>query len=185
MTKSQKSCGTQHLEEKLPTDTWAVDRLGDFAASQHLSITRDEETLAPKYWRLGLSLNLARKQIPHGEWLRFLKSFSIDRTRASKARAIHRTFTNEDDLDGLTVEEAYSQRERRGTAGESGDKSSFEKMNSYLEQLGDCAQEVAGEISWIDSAALCDLGRNIDTAIEVLAMLRKQLDSQPAAQASA
>ena len=37
----------------------------------------------------------------------------IDPTRASKARAIYRTFPNEEDVARLTVEAAYAQRRRR------------------------------------------------------------------------
>jgi 3-methyladenine DNA glycosylase AlkC len=45
-----------------------------------------------------------------------LEHLGIDKTRASKARAIYRTFSKEEDVAGLTVEEAYAQRQRKRSA---------------------------------------------------------------------
>ena len=109
-TTAAKSCGPQPFTEDLPTNDWDSDKLGKFATSQHEAIVGDETTLATRYWRLALALNLARKQIRRGNWIRFIEAHRIDRTRASRARAIHRTFNSVNDLDGLTVEQAYPGR---------------------------------------------------------------------------
>jgi hypothetical protein len=42
-----------------------------------------------------------------------LTELGIDKTRASKARAIYRTFAQEDEVAGLTVEEAYARRRKK------------------------------------------------------------------------
>jgi len=83
---------------------------------QHRQIIDGEKLLTPSYWRLGHALVLAKKTLNHGQWARYLKKLGIDKTRASKARAIYRTFESEVDVAGLTVEEAYAKRQRNHSA---------------------------------------------------------------------
>ena len=58
-------------------------------------------------------MEIAKKSFGHGQWEQYLKSLGIDATRASKARAIYRTFACENGVAHLTVEAAYAQRRKR------------------------------------------------------------------------
>jgi len=108
-----KSCGPQPLPDGEPTNEWGLSALNTYAQIQYRQIIDGEKLLAPAYWRLGHALVLTKKAFKHGKWSQHLKDLGIDKTRASKARAIHRTFDNEKDVTGLTVEEAYAQRQRK------------------------------------------------------------------------
>jgi len=180
MARSDKGCGPQLSISEIPTDEWKVDRLGEFAATEHRAIVADETTLAPRYWRLGMALNLARKQIRHGKWLSFLESYEIEKTRASKARAIHRTFESEQDVDGLTVEEAYARRERRGGGRTSTSEDGVQKLAAYLHTLSDCVDGVACDAQWSPPEAVVELLSDLDQAIIKLERLRQELQSQVA-----
>ena len=109
----EKSCGPQHLVSGEPSSEWAVDELGRYAQMQHQQIADGEKLLTASYWRLGHALELAKMSFNHGQWTKYLDELKIDPTRASKARAIYRTFGEEEEVAGLTVEEAYDQRERQ------------------------------------------------------------------------
>jgi hypothetical protein len=96
-----------------PDHSWGLDQLGDYARQQHDAIVQGETSLAGTYWRLGQVLELARKQLARGHWSRFLTSLGVHKVRASKARAIYRSFATPEALAGVAVEEAYDQRQRR------------------------------------------------------------------------
>lgn len=96
-----------------PTADWSIERLGEYAAEQHRGMARDEQSLTVRYWRLGMALELARNKTSHGQWRHFLDAHHIDKTRASKARAIYASFSRAEELAGLTVEEAYALRDPR------------------------------------------------------------------------
>jgi hypothetical protein len=181
MDNSDKGCGPQLFNNDIPPDKWDIDRLGEFAATEYRAIVADETTLAPRYWRLGMALNLARKQIRHGKWMNFLKLYAIDKTRASKARAIHRTFESEQDLDGLTVEEAYARRERRGGDRTSDSEDAVRKLTAYLQTLSDCVGNVADEAQWNPPETVAELLSDLDQAISDLERLRQVLQSHVAA----
>jgi len=108
-----KSCGPQLLPDGEPTNEWGLDELSLYAQIQHHQIIDGEKSLTPSYWRLGQALVLAKEAFNHGQWARYLTDLGIDKTRASKARAIYRTFDNEENVAGLTVEEAYTKRQRK------------------------------------------------------------------------
>ena len=108
-----KSCAPQHLEAKEPDGKWTVEELGRFAQAQHQSIAAGEKLLALGYWKLGGALEILRQNFNHGQWCKCLDELGIDRTRASKARCIRRTFEREVDIQGLTVAEAYGRRKRK------------------------------------------------------------------------
>ena len=107
-----KSCDPQ-LSADLPDATWGVEQLGQYAQAQERSIVEGECSLTALYWRMGNALELARHQFTQGQWGCFLSSLAIHKTRASKARAIYRTFASEAELAQLSVQAAYEQRERR------------------------------------------------------------------------
>jgi hypothetical protein len=109
----EKSFDSQLLPTGEPTSEWGLDQLGIYAQVQDRQITDGEKSLTAAYWRLGHALALAKKAFKHGLWCQHLKDLHIDKTRASKAASIYRTFQNEQDVAGLRVDEAYAQRERR------------------------------------------------------------------------
>jgi hypothetical protein len=113
----QKSCGTpQPLPASEPNNDWLPEQLSIYARTQYQQIIDAETHLTRPYWRLGHALSLAKKTFGHGQWVRYLKELGIDKTRASKAQAIYRTFAKEDDVASLTVEEAYARRQRKQSA---------------------------------------------------------------------
>lgn len=105
-----KSCGPQLFISSEPNVEWGVNQLGAVAMAQHQQIVESERHLAVAYWRLGQTLDLAKKNFNYGQWEGFLKTWKIDKTRASRARAIFRTFGGEEQVRSLTVEQAYGQR---------------------------------------------------------------------------
>ena len=110
----EKSCGSpQLLPGNEPNNEWLPEQLGTYAQTQYQQIVDGETHLTRPYWRLGHALGIAKKSFGHGQWEQYLKSLGIDTTRACKARAIYRTFTNEDDAGHLTVEEAYARRRKK------------------------------------------------------------------------
>jgi len=107
-----KSCDSQLLM-KPPNPQWGVEDLGRYARAQDQAIVASDRSLTACYWRLGLALNLARKHLGHRQWGRFLDELGIDKTRASRARAIHGTFETEQQVAELSVQEAYGRREKK------------------------------------------------------------------------
>lgn len=181
MDNSDKGCDPQLFDSDTPSEEWEIDRLGGFAATEYRAIVAEEITLAPRYWRLGLALNLARKLVPHGHWMKFLKSYEIDKTRASKARAIHRTFACEQDLNGLTVEKAYARRERHGGGCTSETEDAVAKLGAYLRNLSEYTDGVVDDVQWNPREAVAELLNSLDQAISDLERLRERLQSQPVA----
>jgi hypothetical protein len=107
-----KSCGPQ-LSADEPQPTWSIDECGLYAQRQNSEIQNNESGLTAHYWWLGCALTFARTNVKHGAWNAFLDEWRINKTRSSKAIAIHRTFPNIADIGELTVEEAYARRERK------------------------------------------------------------------------
>lgn len=110
----EKSCdSSQLLPDGDPTSEWGLDQLGAYAQLQYRQILDGEKTLTAVYWRLGRALIIAKQIFKHGCWGQHLKTLGIDRTRASRAAAIFKTFVKEEDVAGLRVDEAYARRERK------------------------------------------------------------------------
>ncbi|MEQ8786071.1 MAG: hypothetical protein RIC55_07215 [Pirellulaceae bacterium] len=172
--RSEKSCGPQPLADELPADVWTLDRLGEFAAIEHRAIVHDEITLAPRYWRLGLALHLARKLIRHGMWQHFLRAHGIDKTRASKARAIYGAFESADELDGLTVEEAYSRRRRPRNrhAKEGLELDSLQKLSAFLRNLCDVIETAEAEAQLASPESAAELLNILPQAFLALEQIR-------------
>lgn len=114
-SQTAKSCEPQLLQQP-PDSTWGVNDLGHYARAQEQAIAAGEKSLTACYWRLGLALNLARKHFAHRQWGRYLGELGIEKTRASKARAIHGAFEAEDEVAALTVQEAYRRRQSKPRA---------------------------------------------------------------------
>jgi hypothetical protein len=105
--------GAKPLSADEPSESWELDRLAEYAKTQHDAIVKGEQTLAPLYWKLGEALHWARKHVPRGHWGRFLDKAGIHKVRASKSRAIYKTFPGPEAVANMAVEEAYGMRERR------------------------------------------------------------------------
>ena len=108
-----RSFGPQLFAGGEPSNEWGLEELSTYAQMQYRQILDGEKLLAPAYWRLGHALILAKEAFRHGKWSQHLKDLGIDKTRASRARAIYRTFDKDEDVSGLTVEQAYAKRRRR------------------------------------------------------------------------
>lgn len=103
-------CGPKPFEE-LSHGT-PLARLTELASEVNATLTACDKSETPHYWLLGQILVLARKQVPRGEWAAYLTTLGIEKTRASKARAIYRAFQSLDETADLSVAEAYERRVR-------------------------------------------------------------------------
>ncbi len=181
----RKSCDPQ-LSHTQPTDDWGVEQLGQYAQARHEEISAGEQSLAVSYWRLGLALNLARRQFTHGQWAGFLSTLNIDKTRASKARAIQRSFESEQPLHGLSVQEAYRRRQRsprkssprtkrRQKLNPSGRKS---LISDWLLDICQQADGYRGEIDLASPEEASALIPVIESVVEELNRLRNELQQR-------
>ncbi len=178
-----KSCDPQLLTQ-LPQKDWDVERLGLYAQAQNQAIEAREQSLAADYWRLGLALNLVRVQFAHHHWEKFLEELGVDRTRASKARAICQTFATEHAVDGLSVQEAYARRERKPR------KPGPKKQRKKQEEKDLChwLRDVCHKVDFfLDEAKFADPSESsallpaVDAAIEELTKLRERLQERTGA----
>jgi hypothetical protein len=182
-TSRAKSCDPQLLAE-LPQKDWDMERLGLYAQAQHQAIETSEQSLSADYWRLGLALNLARDQFAHHQWEKSLQKLGIDKTRASKARAIHRTFPTEQAVDGLSVQEAYARRERRPRKAASKKQRKKRKQKGLCDWLRDVCREVDfffDEAKFADPNESSALLPAVDAAIKELMKLRERLQERSCA----
>ena len=131
----EKSCGPQLLRDGEPSNEWGLEELSTYAQMQYRQILDGERLLAPAFWRLGHSLVLAKEAFRHGQWTQHLKDLGIDKTRASKARAIYRSFDKEEDVAGLTVDEAYAERNRKKTANPEDDANGTAEPKKDVQRL--------------------------------------------------
>ncbi len=108
--KSTKSCTVQPLAGEQPVTDTSPEKLVEQARVIHDRIATSEQSLTRDYWELGQTLELAKKDLNHGQWNQFLTDYGIDKTRAARARAIRRTFASPDKLEDLTLKQAYEAR---------------------------------------------------------------------------
>ncbi len=111
--KSTKSCTVQPLAGDQPVADTSPEKLGEQARVIHDRIATSEQSLTRDYWELGQTLELAKKDLNHGQWNQFLTDYGIDKTRAARARAIRRTFSSPDKVEDLTLKQAYEARRRK------------------------------------------------------------------------
>jgi len=186
-----KSCDPQLLFNGEPSNEWGLDELGIYAQLQDRQITDGEKLLTPSYWRLGHALTLAKKAFNHGQWSKYLEELGIDKTRASRARAIYRTFDEEADVAGLTVAEAYARRRKKtiGKPEEDADGAATctedvrrlrKSVTNIAQQTGTAIQDAAFVASE-EAAILIPAVRNaIGQLQELLAFLEEQAAAVPA-----
>ena len=134
-TAATRSCTPQLLLGDGPAGEWTLEQLQDYARSLHQAIVSEETSLSLKYWRLGTALNLLRKNFNHGQWQQLLVKLGIDKTRASRARAIARTFASKAELAGLTVQEAYERRRRKRVTTSANGNESVCKLQRLLDRV--------------------------------------------------
>lgn len=177
----QKSCDPQRFADE-PQANWGVEDLGRYARARHDEIAAGEQSLAAAYWRLGAALNLARRQFGRGQWGKFLAEFGIEKTRASKARAIHQAFGSKRAVERLSVQEAYSRRERRSrktTRAKRGERNTHQpSLTDFLLdicQMADTFLDDAGGVGPHDAAAVLPI---VEAAVEELTKLQHRLRSE-------
>jgi hypothetical protein len=177
-----KSCTTQHYSlADYPTSEWLPEQLTAYAQAQNQSILDDEQKLAVRYWRLGLALNLLRKNFHHGQWEQFLGWSRIEKTKASRAMAIARTFRQEQDLAGLTVKDADGRRARRDSQPipTSADRpKKVSKIGRFLDHVAKTAELVTDEAGFAEAGEAVTLLPMVDQAIEKLEQIRDLLREQ-------
>jgi hypothetical protein len=150
----QKNCGkSQTLPTSEPSNEWLPEQLSIYAQTQYQQIIDGETHLSRPYWRLGHALDLAKKSFGHGQWAQYLKELGIEKTRASKARAIYRTFTKEEDVACLTVEEAYAQRQRKRPAARQAPPADATKPKKSIHSLRMSVGKIAGRTGEVIHAA--------------------------------
>ena len=184
-TFEQESCGPQLMPKGDPTIEWGVQELGVYAQVQHRQIVGGETSLSAAYWRLGLALNLARKQFGRKQWQPYLDDLGIDKTRASKARAIQRTFDEVGQVADLSVEDAYAHRERKPHGKTKKSAASGRKMprqtkaiRTFAAAVCKKAQSLVDEAAFAESEDAVVLVPAVRNAIEQLQGLLKLLETQ-------
>ncbi|MCY2995962.1 MAG: hypothetical protein NTY19_50145 [Planctomycetota bacterium] len=177
LTSRPRSCDPQLLEAT-PQEDWGVEDLGQYAQGQHQAIQKGEQSLAVHYWHLGLALDLARRHFARHQWGMFLEELGIDKTRASKARALHRTFPTEQAVEGLSVQDAYARRERKPHGPSSEKRRQKQKQQGLFDWLLDVCKKAdlfLDEAGFADPSESSTLLPAVDAAIDELTKLRARL----------
>lgn len=183
MTKNanESGCGPQPFGEQ-PSHATPLDRLTDLAAEAHAALMACEKSATPHYWRLGQILMLARKQVPRGDWADYLTTLGIEKTRASKARAIFRAFHTAEETSVLSVADAYDCRARSVSAkkprrpmaedaiGEL--ESPAATLPHWIHRLAEDAARLRDEVQFLSPDECETLGTAIDRALSLLAELQ-------------
>lgn len=170
-----KCCTPQHFPTGHPTIEWTPEELSAYAQAQHHGIMDDELKLSVKYWRLGLALNLLRKNFDRGQWERLLGEMNIEKTKASRARAIARTFEREEDVAGLTVKQAYEKRVRKQRKPASyEDKRAVgpDRLGRFLDHVVKTAELFIDDAGFAEEAQATILLPAVDEAISKLEHIR-------------
>lgn len=175
-----ESCGPQPFEERLSHAT-PLARLTELAGKVQAALVALEKSTTPHYWRLGQILVLARKQVPRGDWSDYLATLGIEKTRASKARAIFRAFHTAEETAGLSVADAYDRRARRAPAGKCSRKSPNDAVAElrapaatlphWVDRLAEDAARLRDEVQFL-SPEDCE---KLEAAIPRAAALLEQL----------
>lgn len=173
-----KCCTPQHFPTGCPNVEWTAEQLQNYAQSQHQAICDDERALAVKYWRLGTALNLLRTDCRHGQWEQLLRTLGIDKTRASRARAIARTFADESELAGLTVQEAYARRHRKQPTDSSSQSDATLKLQRMLDRVAKTANAFMDCARFAEPHEVAELLPALDGSIAELDRLRSLLHEQ-------
>lgn len=178
---TDKSCTTQYFPAGCPTGEWMPEELHAYAQSQHQAILDDEQKLAVKYWRLGQALNFLRKNFNHGQWEQLLKGMNIDKTKASRARAIANTFAKEDEVAGLTVKQAYERRvrkKRKPSENKPDRNEEHHNLSRFLDRAIKTADGFIDYAGFAEQDEAAELLPAVDEAIAKLEQIRQLLRQQ-------
>jgi hypothetical protein len=187
MTKNpiDLGCGPQPFGEQ-PSHGMPLERLTDLAAEAIAAITACEKAATPHYWRLGQILMLARKEVPRGDWAAYLTTLGIEKTRASKARAIYRSFKSLAETADLSVAEAYERRVRTPYTKKQS-KPAADNANElpittvslprWVYTLADDAARLRDEVEFLSATERGMVLDAVDRALEVLVELRAAMQA--------
>lgn len=185
---ADKSCGPQLFGGGEPNSEWGLDELNTYAQMQYRQILDGEKLLAPAYWRLGHTLVLDKKAFKHGKWSQHLKDLGIDKTRASKARAIFQAFDKVEDVATLTVDEAYAQRKRKQAAEKEEDanggarpKQDVQRLRKSVSNIAERTETAIQDAAFVVPKEAVILIPAVRKAIRQLQELLKFLEEQAAA----
>jgi len=176
-----ESCTPQHFTAGCPTHEGLPGQPCTYAQAQHQAILDEERELAVKCWRLGRALQLLRRSFNHGQWEQLLTQLDIEKTKASRARAIARTFEKEDALAGLTVKQAYDKRPRklRKPAPEPSEpKQETGRLGQFLDHVTRTADLFVDEAGFAEEAEAMSLLPAIEAAMQKLEQIRVLLRQQ-------
>jgi len=185
---SDNVSGAKPNPDEEPSESWDLDSVSHYAKTQHDLIVQGEHTLAPLYWRLGQSLHFARKLVPRGHWGGYLEELGVHKVRASKARAIYRTFSTPDAVTGMAIEEAYDQRVRRTAVAENRRRPSktreecepdeWVKLETFLLEVCDRAEGLVDVAAFATQDRRTDLFSVFRLAMERLRNLGRLLGAE-------
>jgi len=176
-----ESCGSQLLPEGEPSSDWGVDQLGLYAQHEHRKIIEGERYLTAGYWRLGHALSLARKYLAHGQWKHYLKQLGIEKTRASKACAIYKSFSQADEVKQFSVEEAYAQRKRgKSQAATPSSARGRSTIANFITTTCKKAEDLIDEAAFLEDEEATALIPRLNEAIERLTRLLNYLSRSTA-----
>jgi hypothetical protein len=176
-----KSCEPQPLPEGSPTSKWSLEQLATYAQQKHDAIAEAEKPLAVQYWQLGLALCITREKAKHGKWGQYLKSLGIDKTRASKARAIYKACRTEKEVSGLSVAEAYARRKRKKTQRpQTGPAVMSDKaeLREFLKAIRNDAERYYDVAAFLDPPEAPEFLKDVEDTIKKLEKIRDRLRQQ-------
>ena len=181
--RDEECCTPQHFSMGYPNVEWTLEELTAYAQAQHHAIADDERKLAVKYWRLGLALNLLRGNFNHGQWERLLQDMQIEKTKASRARAIARTFDKEEEVAHLTLKEAYERRVRRTRKSSSQNATAKgagpdDRLGRFLDHVTKMAEIMIDDAGFAEQAQAVVLLEAVNAAMAKLQRIHELLSEQ-------
>jgi hypothetical protein len=171
----------QHFRTGTPTAEWTIEELTIYAQAQCDQIQSEEHTMAVAHWRLGQALNMLRKNFHHGHWEKLLKDLRLEKSKASRARALAKTFATEQEVAGLTVKEAYDRRarpQRRAPKMSGRPNCALKGLRQFLTHVAKKADSYLDEAAFADGTSASETLPAVAAAIEKLRMLQTHLGKQ-------
>lgn len=177
---TERSCTAQLFPAGPPSGQWFPEQVLTYILVQHQVIVDSEHKLAVDYWRLGMALEVLRKTFNHGQWERFLKTSHLDKWRVFRARAIARTFHQESDLAGLTVQQAYDRRSRKRRTSTTVLRSSpaSARFARFLDHVGRLAERFIDDAGFAEPAHAAALLPAVTRVLAKFARIRRLLAEQ-------
>lgn len=90
-----------------PDPNWTADELGECAKRHDDACAGLGRQMAIHRYQQGRALTLARKKVPHGGWGIFLEEHGISSSSDGRARKLYKEVKSEQELDGMTIADAY------------------------------------------------------------------------------